>query len=431
MKNRLSLKKIYKNAALLTFADLAQKGSTGILALVIAHFFGPAIYGDYAAAVAACGMFMMITGLGYEQEFVRRTGIERSTIPGNLALNLTIVTISAVVAMAALLIFLSTGVYSPDITALAIVIGVASVSARYQLTFRHLCLVREESRFTAIIQGVSTFLMVGTTLVLIYLHRSIKEVAVAQLIIAALVSVTWFLWLPSRVSLWSLSVVRRDVVNFFKGSLPFAVTNLLWVAYFNFDTFLLSILKPSAEVGVYAAVYRLVGLNYVLGYAIANTFTPLLFERQRDPAQFHHATGRLVGTMAIVAVPVASALYFFSRWLVPFVIGPEYGNGIVIAQILSLSVFFRLMNFGLGEILTAGGRQPLRIWLESGMLVLNVLFNCLLIPLFGGRGAACATVIAELSLFTAGLLVWKRIRVPIPSDVPPLEMARPLSADEA
>ena len=426
-----ALNKIYQNAALLSIADMAQKGSTGILALVIAHSYGPAVYGDYAAATSACGLFMMVTWLGFEQELTRRGGLDRSTLPRSLALSLAEVGITDAVALIALLGFLWAGVYSGQTTLLALLIGAALVVSRFQLVFRHVCLVLQESTTTALIQGVSTTLIVVTTLALVALGRSIVSVAAAQLIVAAIVTSLWLIWMRRRLTLPRMAITRRDLIGFLKGSLPFASTNLVWVAYFNFDTFLLSLYRPDSEVGVYAAVYRIIALNYVFGYAIANTFTPVLFERQRSKEQFEQAVAHLMRTMTAVAVPVAAGLFFLAAVMVPVVLGRDYGSGVLIARILSVAVFFRLLNFGLCEMLTAGGRQPTRIWMEGGMLGANVLFNCLLIPLYGAIGAAIATVGAELLLFAAGLAMWPKIRVPRPSAAQSADLLATLPAEEA
>ena len=93
------------------------------------------------------------------------------------------------------------------------------------------------------------------------------------------------------------------------------------------------------------------------------------------------------------------SLYYFADILVPGIIGREYTAGIPIAEILSLAVLFRMVNFGLCEILTTSERQRIRIYLEIGLLTVNIILNYILIPLYGGVGAAIATVASEAVLF--------------------------------
>ena len=42
------LNNLYQNAALLATADTAAKGATGLIAILIARFYGPELYGQYA-----------------------------------------------------------------------------------------------------------------------------------------------------------------------------------------------------------------------------------------------------------------------------------------------------------------------------------------------------------------------------------------------
>jgi Na+-driven multidrug efflux pump len=50
------------------------------------------------------------------------------------------------------------------------------------------------------------------------------------------------------------------------------------------------------------------------------------------------------------------------------------------------------------------------LWLALMMLVANVALDITLIPSMGGRGAACATVLAEVALTIACLVLLRDVR---------------------
>ncbi|MBP2688600.1 MAG: hypothetical protein H6Q83_787, partial [Deltaproteobacteria bacterium] len=106
---------LYKGALPLSIADAGAKGSAGVIALLIARYFGPLQFGQYATAMSVCGMFMMITGIGLEQEFTRRGSIEKNDIPSNLSLNLLSLAITSTAAYLSMIAFLSLSGYSRDI----------------------------------------------------------------------------------------------------------------------------------------------------------------------------------------------------------------------------------------------------------------------------------------------------------------------------
>jgi O-antigen/teichoic acid export membrane protein len=398
---------IFKSAMALFVADAASKGANALIALLIARYLGPMLFGKYAAAASVCGLFMLITGIGFEQEFTRRGGIDKAAIPQNLKSNFTAIAITSVIAYLGISVFFSTGIYPEDVVTVGLLLGVAYVAMRFHLPFRHLCLLLNKSNITALFQGTSTILLVVVTLSIIYFKGGLIYIVSSQVIVALCMLITWFWWMPKEYI-----SSRQDfgtVAAFVKNSIPFAISNIIWIAYFNFDTFMLSLLKSESEVGIYAGVYRIIGINYIFGYAIANTFTPLLFENYaiRNEKYFQVAR-KLLKTLSLIGVVLGFCLFYFSDILVLGVVGGEYVGGINIAKILSVAVFFRLLNFGLCEILTTSNRQRLRVYLEMALLLVNIILNFFLIPHYGGNGAAIATLAAEAVLFVGALYSYKK-----------------------
>ena len=394
---------LYKGALPLSIADAGAKGAAGVIALLIARYFGPLQFGQYATALSVCGMFMMITGIGFEQEFTRRGSIEKNDIPAYLSLNLLSLGITSAVAYLSIIVFLPLSGYSRDIVIIGLLVGVTLIALNIHLPFRHLCILLNKSHVTATIQTIATLTVLGLTVFVIYTKGSLVFIVASQLLVAVGVAMTWFWWTPKEY--FAIRTSGRSVVDFFRNSALFGFSNIIWVAYFNFDIFLMSLLRPDTEVGIYAGVYRIIAINYVLGMAVANSFTPILFGKFASSRQeFGRVSRNLVATMCLIGISMSLILYYYSGWLVAMIIGDLYKEGAVIARILSLAVTLRLVNFGLCEILTTGNRQKTRVLVEMVMLLFNVGLNGFLIPLYGGVGAAMATVGAEIVLIIAATL---------------------------
>src|SRR5690606_887854 len=105
------------------------------------------------------------TAIGFEQEFTRRGGVDRDAIPGALRLSLTALLVSSAVATAALGLFLAVAPYSPYVVFLTLLLWVALVLSRFHFLFRYLSLLRQRAGVAAIIQGGSTLVLMGATLV--------------------------------------------------------------------------------------------------------------------------------------------------------------------------------------------------------------------------------------------------------------------------
>jgi O-antigen/teichoic acid export membrane protein len=224
------------------------------------------------------------------------------------------------------------------------------------------------------------------------------------LLIALSFIAVWIKWTPNKYL--RAKIEKKDIKKFFIKSIPFAFSNIIWIAYFNFDTFMLSLMRSEEEVGTYAAVYRIIGVNYILGYAIVNTFTPKLFRFfNLNRFMFAKIVHKLLSVVITIGIMLSCLLFLFSSFLVPFIVGDSYRNGIIVAQILSIAILFRFINFGLCEVLTTSNQQKYRVQLETVMLLINIIVNYNLIPLLGGEGAAISTVFAEIALLIGCLLI--------------------------
>lgn len=396
--------KVYQGAFLLAVADAASRGIGGILALLMARLLGPYLYGQYAIAASICMIVMTITVLGFEQEFTKKISIDQRKIPKYLKLNFLWIGVTSLIAYFLIVIIFLTSSYDPDVVLTGIILGAAYVIRRFHLPFRHLCLVLNKSKITALIQSLGTVVLVIATLVIIQIYKALIPVVIVELLVVSLITVGWFMWLPRRCRDYKTN--QHEFLSYFKRSIPFALTNIIWIIYFNFDTYMLSLFKPEQVVGVYAGVFKIFSITYIIGYAFTNSFTPLLFKQfKEDKKQYQIVTRHLLKTMGFIGVPIAFLLYFSSIFLIPFILGEGYMSGVAIAQVLSIAVFFRFMNFSLGEILTTSDNQNKRIFLEICLLIINIFLNYLLIPPYGGTGAAIATVASEIFLFIAVLIV--------------------------
>jgi len=392
---------IYKSAAFLTIADASSKGAGAVLALLIARFLGPDLYGQYAAAVAMAGLWMIATAVGFEQEFTRRGGIDPKDIPMGLTLNLHGVAVTGLFAFGGMALILYTQDYSPLMRDVGVLVIAAQVITRFHLPFRHLCLLLGRTHVNALFTTLSTAALVVLTLGILFSGLYLRTIAIAQLLVAGVTLIGWFLWMPKDL-FTSLRAEAGRLLDFVRRGLPFAVTNILWIAYFNFDTFFLSLLRPDADVGIYAGVYKIVAINYILGYGVTNTFTPLLFGSfQANPDKYRRLARQLLRTSFLLGAAVCTGLYFLSEPLVGLILGKKYLAGVDIARVLSGAVFFRFINFALCEMLTTSGRQKTRIALESALLAVNVSLSLLLIPRMSGFGSALSVLSAEAFLFTA------------------------------
>ena len=108
---------------------------------------------------------------------------------------------------------------------------------------------------------------------------------------------------------------------------------------------------------------------------------------------------------------------FIGAWIIPFVYGEEFSGAISALQYLVPGIVALAASRVLANDIAARGLPILNSYLSGSMLIINIIFNLILIPHMGVNGAALASTI---SYSTNGLLrvfIYCRISGNTPLDV--------------
>ena len=168
------------------------------------------------------------------------------------------------------------------------------------------------------------------------------------------------------------------------------------VVYYRCDIILLEYLTGnSAEVGYYSAAYRFLD-GIVL---MAMPLRVIWFRKLRlvwENKQFFEQQLLKMGLVMLgAACLVAGAGFFFSQEIVFYTFGPEYADSVSLLPWLLVALVFVLPNGVLTQGVVARNMERYYAFAAGGAALLNIGLNLVLIPEFGGMGAAWATVVTE------------------------------------
>ncbi len=171
---------------------------------------------------------------------------------------------------------------------------------------------------------------------------------------------------------------------------------------------------PESQTGVYGLALQLGQLPYVATIAVAFVVFPLIsratFEADANRTRrYISATNRyvflflagLVATFASEAAGIMSLPFF-----------PQvYASGSQMFAVLSVGYLFFAMVVVSANIFTGSGRPVTSALLFAGMLVVSTILNVILIPRYGGMGAAAASSSAMVAgCIAAGILSYRRFK---------------------
>ncbi|MBR3779232.1 MAG: flippase [Clostridia bacterium] len=168
------------------------------------------------------------------------------------------------------------------------------------------------------------------------------------------------------------------------------------------DVMMLRFMRDDTTVGLYTNAIKLPLVMDELLMAVAAVITPRLYaavrEERPDEAKslIHYASN----TMFFFAVPALLTFTFFSKELVLLIAGSEYVSGHPILIVYSFIMFTTLcLTLGGTRMFIAKGKekQLFAILLMAGGF--NAFLNYLLIPVWGGLGAAVASILANVCMF--------------------------------
>ena len=100
-----------------------------------------------------------------------------------------------------------------------------------------------------------------------------------------------------------------------------------------------------------------------------------------------------------------------SPFIINIVAGSSFAPSALPLRILGLAIFVIFFNSPFPYLLVATGNQTKLIWRNLFALIVNIVINLVLIPIFSYNGAAIATVISEIiTAFISFYLVWQVLK---------------------
>lgn len=240
----------------------------------------------------------------------------------------------------------------------------------------------------------------------------------AAQIVGALVGLC-IAWFYSR-HLYGFVVDRTALRSLLIFSIPLVPSSLFVVTSTYVDRFIINLLMSVGDVGLYGIGFRFASIVSLVMVGIQGALTPLIYSRYREestPVEI----ARLFRLFCMAAMPLVLFITCFSREFLGILTGPEYHAAWPIVPLLSVaSLVSGLYIFAPGLDIAKRTKTIAAVNLVA--VLVNVVFNFALIPLWGIVGAAMATCISAVSMFAGYRLMGER-SYPVPHQWSRLVMA--------
>jgi O-antigen/teichoic acid export membrane protein len=183
--------------------------------------------------------------------------------------------------------------------------------------------------------------------------------------------------------------IFSEIVRYERWMFVYSIANNL---IGRLDFILLGLWVNYTQLGIYNAAVQLCAIISFLPLVLGKVLLPTLAEL--NEVQIFQTTGKMIrGTLlmslgAVMLIPL-------SIWLVPLLLGQEYLESIGVLQILVLAFLAGLMSMPYEQALYSLGKPDILCGCRYFQLIVILLLNVLVIPVFGVYGAAMVTLLGR------------------------------------
>jgi O-antigen/teichoic acid export membrane protein len=191
----------------------------------------------------------------------------------------------------------------------------------------------------------------------------------------------------------SIADIKRDLYK----ALPYAVHYWVGSFYLNIDTVIMKPIVSSEDLGIYQAGIRIIiGLGILLTI-INSVYLPLLNEALLTNIKAFKKKVISLNTNVIrVAIICTLGLIICSKLVILVLFGEKFMALQSIFWIIGLIVGMRILGASFGILLTISNKQALRAIAGAISIVLIIISDLILVPIYGYKIAALVLLFAHL-----------------------------------
>jgi O-antigen/teichoic acid export membrane protein len=396
LSDRPNLHRMGANAGWL-FVDKALRLPVAlIVSIALARYLGPDRQGVLAYAIAFAGLFSVVAGLGLDGITVREllaTPQERDRVLGtSFLLKLLGGAASLVITLIAIV------AARPGDTAMIGFVAIIAAGTLFQAfdVADYYFQSQIQSKYTVFATAPVFFALSALKIVLVVVNAPLVAFVWASFADIALASLSVAIMFRSRIapfSQWRFIAARAKTM--LSDSWPLALSAAVGMLYLRIDQVMLGQMLGDEEVGVYMVAVRIAEILMMSAMVIYSSTLPSILEaRHISDELFYERVQKLYNLMALMGYAVAIPVTIFSHWIITGLFGESYARAAPMLVVLTWASVITNLGIARSAFITAMNWTRLHFASAVFAALANVLLNLWLIPLYGGVGAAFASLAA-------------------------------------
>lgn len=374
-----------------------------LVGIWLARYLGPSDFGVYNFAIAIATIFLPLVNFGLHgilvKELFNSHEIRYKILGTSFILKLFLAIIVFIVIT---LICITKGVNLEE----NYVVLVVSVSILFQpfLVLENWFESQVRAKWATLFK--SLFFIAISILKIIYLIKggSLSDFAILYsteaVFIALGLSIAYYKDNQSILR-WEFDFqILKNLVN---KSWLLVLSGISAVIYLKIDQIMLGTIVSEKELGVYSAAVKLSEAWYFIPLIISNALFPaILSSKKKSKREYIKRLQQLCDSFFTISILLGIIITFFASFIINTLYGKDYSSSIIILQIHIWAGVFIFLRAVLSKWLITEDLYKYSLISQLSGALSNFGLNLILIPSFGGIGAAVATVI---SYFVTSFLI--------------------------
>ena len=376
-----------------------------VVSIWTARYLGPTDYGLLNYVLAIIALFSILSTLGIEQIFVRRllekTEDENYLLGSAFLLKLIGALLLIVISFTIAMLKDESGVFILLITFISFSYVFKAFDV-IQFWFEAHMLSKKSSRVNLYVIVLSS----AFKILLILFGANLVWFGISVLFEALIISIGLiFIYIKEKsIFTWKISnkLMKRLLIN----AWPLILAGVLYNIYTKIDQIMLGDMINNSTVGIYVAAVTLSQGWLFLPGIVGKAFYPQMINSKKiSREKYLQTTQHLLNLIALVAISVSLIMTFSSSSIILLLYGKNYSlSGYILALHIWGGVFTAMSTISYRYFI-AENLQKTSFYRGVVGLVVNIILNLILIPKYGGFGAAVATVFSlAFSLYLFNIL---------------------------
>lgn len=387
--------KVFKNASWIIGCKIVQSLISFVIGMITARYLGPSNYGliSYAASIVA--FFQPIMKLGFDstlvQEFIYCPEDAGKTLGTSLVFNV-IASLASIVGILSFVMLVNAGERETIVVCfLYSLILLFQACEMTQYWFQSQLM----SKYPSIVALVAYILVSIYKIYILVTEKGIRWFVVVH-VIEAIIIAGLLLILYKKIGGQKLSFSFALGRKMLRRSKYYIWSGLMVVIFQQTDRVMLKLMLGEAETGYYSAALTCVGITaFVFGAIIDSARPPILESRKTSEITYEKHLILLFSMITYLSVVQAIGMVLFAKPMVTLLYGTAYAPAAYILQISVWHVMFGYYGMARNVWILAEEKQEFLMGINLIGAAVNVVGNLLLIPVWGGCGAALASVVTQ------------------------------------